>query len=131
MPREERSRGGSLAETAAPCPHYGVTSARSTRTSPASPTRPWGSTTPVPDEPGVVASQMLVMVPPTCRSADHMTGTTDAGRTVTSAQKPLPQSDAIAPVTRRFTGAGAGAGTGAGPGFGAVPSRPITTSLHE
>lgn len=85
----------------------------------------------VPDEPGVVAPQMLVIVPPTCSSADHVTGTTDAGRTVTSAQKPLPQSDAIAPVTRRFTGAGAGAGTGAGPGFGAVPSRPITTSLHE
>ena len=73
----------------------------------------------VPDEPGVVASQMLVIRPPTRSSADHVTGTTEAGRTVTSAQKPLPQSVVIVRVTVVAPGSGAGAGAGAGAGLGA------------
>ena len=73
----------------------------------------------VPDEPGVVASQMLVIRPPTRSSADHVTGTTEAGRTVTSAQKPLPQSVVIVRVTVVAPGAGVGAGEGAGVGVGA------------
>ena len=72
----------------------------------------------VPDEPGVVASQMLVILPPTRSSADHVTGTTEAGRTVTSAQKPLPQSVVIVRVTVVAPGAGVGAGAGEGAGVG-------------
>ena len=71
-----------------------------------------------PDDPGVAASQMLVMVPFTCICADQVTGVADAGRTVTSAQKPLPQSVEMVRVTVVPPGTGCGAGLGAGAGAG-------------